>query len=178
MSDVSASKFLSLILRHKPEAAGLTLDAEGWAEVDAILAATDLLADRAHLERIVAESDKKRFVMSSDGRLIRAAQGHSVDVDLGLSPVTPPDTLFHGTASRFVDAICLEGLKPGSRRYVHLSATEELAHAVGRRHGKPVVLEVDARAAHDVGQNFYLAENGVWLTNPLAPIHVRVPKLR
>lgn len=169
MSDVRASKFLSFVLRHEPEAAGLELDAEGWAEVDAVLAATDLIAGRAHLERIVAESDKKRFVLSADGRLIRAAQGHSVRVDLGLAPIAPPETLYHGTATRFLERILSEGLKPRSRQYVHLSSTEEVARSVGQRHGSPVILRVLANEAHAAGQAFFQAENGVWLTGPLHP---------
>lgn len=175
MDDVRASKFLSLVLRHKPEAAGLALDPEGWADVEALLEAIDLIADRAHLERIVAENDKKRFVLSSDGRLIRAAQGHSLDVDLRLTAVEPPETLYHGTATRFVAAIRAEGLRPGARRYVHLSGTEDVARSVGARHGKPVVLAVTARVAHDAGQPFFRAENGVWLTDPLPPHYLTFP---
>jgi putative RNA 2'-phosphotransferase len=176
MPDVHASKFLSLILRHKPEAAGLTLDAEGWAEVDLILAATGLIADRAHLERIVATNDKKRFVLSGDGRLIRAAQGHSVSVDLGLKPVAPPEVLYHGTATRFLDPIRAEGLKPGSRQFVHLSKDEATAVKVGQRHGRPVVLRVAASDAHAAGQRFCLADNGVWLSDALAPRYLVFPE--
>lgn len=175
MSDVRASKFLSLVLRHKPEAAGLTLDAEGWVEVDAILAATDKFRDRAHLEHVVETNDKKRFVLSGDGRLIRAAQGHSLKVDLGLEPTKPPVTLFHGTAKKSVDAIRAEGLKPGNRQFVHLSITAEVATTVGQRHGVPVVLTVHAGQAFDDGQAFYLSQNGVWLTDALAPDYLTFP---
>ena len=166
---VKASKFLSLILRHKPEVAGITLDAEGWTEVDAVLAAADDIRDRAHLEDIVATNDKKRFVLSGDGRLIRAAQGHSVVVDLGLIPVEPPGMLFHGTATRYLDAILTGGLKPGSRQYVHLSSNVETAVKVGSRHGKPVVLLVDTERAIAGGQKFFLAQNSAWLTDRVSP---------
>ncbi|NNE86745.1 MAG: RNA 2'-phosphotransferase [Silicimonas sp.] len=176
MSDVRASKFLSLVLRHKPQAAGLTLDAEGWAEVDAVLAATDRIRDRAHLEHVVATNDKKRFVLSEDRRLIRAAQGHSVDVNLGFQPAIPPDQLFHGTATKSIDAILDQGLKPRGRQYVHLSATHEVAVNVGKRHGTPVVLIVDAKRAHGEDQLFFQAENGVWLTPPLEATYLTFPE--
>ena len=164
------------MLRHRPEAAGLTLDAEGWADVDAILAATDRFRDRAHLEHIVETNDKKRFVLSEDGTRIRAAQGHSVDIDLGLTPVTPPDRLFHGTAEKYLRSIRAEGLRPRKRQYVHLSPTEEIAVTVGGRHGTPVVLIVDAAQAVADSQSFYQAENGVWLTDALAPHYLTFPE--
>lgn len=176
MSDVRASKFLSLVLRHKPEVAGLALDAEGWADVNAVLAATDTIQDRAHLQQVVDTNDKKRFVLSEDGTLIRAAQGHSLRVDLGLKPVTPPEFLFHGTATKFVDAIRAEGLKPGNRQYVHLSATQDVAVNVGQRHGVAVVLRVNALSAHEDSQPFFQAENGVWLTRPLLPRYLCFPE--
>lgn len=175
MSDVRASKFLSLVLRHSPEAAGLSLDAEGWADVDAILSATDKIRDYAHLLHVVETNDKKRFVLSEDGRSIRAAQGHSVRVDLGLQPIEPPQILFHGTAKKNLDAIRLEGLKPRNRQYVHLSPNEDVATKVGRRHGTPVVLLVASKRAYSEGQPFFQAENGVWLTSPLAPDYLTFP---
>lgn len=177
MSDIRASKFLSLVLRHRPEAAGLALDAEGWADVDTILAATDRFRDRAHLEHVVATNDKKRFVLSMDGTRIRAAQGHSVDIDLKLTPIQPPDTLFHGTADKYLRSIRAEGLRPRTRQYVHLSPTESVAVTVGGRHGTPVVLTVAASQAHAEGQKFYRAENGVWLTDALAPRYLLFPEV-
>jgi putative RNA 2'-phosphotransferase len=164
----SSSKFLSYVLRHAPESIGLTLDANGWVAVDELLAkagAAGRRLDRTTLEEIVATSDKKRFTLSDDGSRIRAAQGHSVEVALGLQPVTPPGTLYHGTATRFLDAIRAEGLKPGSRQQVHLSADAATATAVGSRHGKPVVLRVAAGAMHVAGHSFFRADNGVWLTD-------------
>ncbi|MEL6236528.1 MAG: RNA 2'-phosphotransferase, partial [Pseudomonadota bacterium] len=115
------SKFLSLVLRHKPQSIGLTLDAEGWAEIDALIANAEMPLTRAQIDALVETNDKKRFAISSDGRLIRAVQGHSIEVDLGLAPVAPPDTLFHGMATTTRDAILREGLRPMGRRYVHLS---------------------------------------------------------
>ncbi len=164
---VRASKFLSLVLRHRPEHIGIALDPAGWVAVDELLAAarhTGFPLDRATLERVVAENDKRRFAFSADRTRIRASQGHSVDVDLGLAPQAPPDVLFHGTAARFLESIRREGLKPGSRTHVHLSTDEETARTVGQRHGSPVVLRVEAGAMHRDGHEFFRSENGVWLT--------------
>ncbi|WP_439816250.1 RNA 2'-phosphotransferase [Zavarzinia sp. CC-PAN008] len=164
------SKFLSLVLRHKPEEIGLVLDAQGWASVDDLLekaAAHGTVFTRDDLGHVVATSEKKRFSLSEDGRRIRAAQGHSVEVDLGLVPVVPPDVLYHGTAGRFLEAILAEGLKPGARQYVHLSPDVQTARAVGMRHGSPVILRVAAGALNRAGHPFFQAENGVWLTGPV-----------
>lgn len=165
------SKFLSLVLRHEPAAAGVTLDAEGWIDIDTLLkGATQkgMTFTRSDLDHVVATSEKKRFTVSADGASIRAAQGHSVKVDLSLVPECPPELLYHGTAERNVASIVVEGLRPGSRQYVHLSSDEATARAVGARHGRPVVFRVDAAQAHADGHHFYRAENGVWLTDPLA----------
>lgn len=160
------SKFLSYVLRHAPESIGLKLDGQGWADVSDLLekanaAGTPL--DGVTLRQIVAESDKKRFTLSDDGLRIRAAQGHSVTVDLDKSPSEPPPQLFHGTATRFLDAIMREGLLPGSRQQVHLSADDVTAKAVGQRHGRPAILSVDAAEMFAAGHQFYQANNGVWL---------------
>lgn len=164
----SISKFLSLVLRHKPGTIGLTLDPNGWVSVDALL---DALAShgkalaRVELESIVASSDKRRFALSYDGSMIRANQGHSVQVDLALPPTLPPDVLFHGTVERYLPAIRAQGLIKGKRHHVHLSATREQAIIVGKRRGEPRVLEVDARGMVAFGLVFYRSENGVWLTD-------------
>jgi putative RNA 2'-phosphotransferase len=121
--------------------------------------------DRETLARVVAESDKQRFALSPDGRRIRANQGHSVAVDLGLEPRTPPEVLYHGTASRFVDSIRESGLHPAARTHVHLSPDEETAREVGQRHGKPVVLTIAAGRMHRDGRQFFQSANGVWLTD-------------
>lgn len=163
----STSKFLSLILRHQPEAIGLSLDAEGWADVSELIELTNKHGrqlDLDLLKELVETNSKKRFSFSGDLSKIRANQGHSVSVDLGLRPATPPDVLYHGTATRFLESIREHGLRPGSRQHVHLSKDVETAVSVGKRHGKPVVLIIDAKEMHDAGHEFYLSENGVWLT--------------
>ena len=176
MTSTKTSKFLSLVLRHEPQRAGITLDAEGWVDVDALLtglvkAGHPLSRDR--LSELVAENDKKRFTLSPDGARIRAAQGHSVPVALGLEPIAPPARLYHGTATRFLDAIKAEGLCPGSRQQVHLSLDVDTARKVGARHGKPVILIVDAQAMEAAGHAFFQADNGVWLTDAVPPEFLR-----
>ena len=163
---VSASKFLSLVLRHQPALIGLQLDANGWVDIDTLIAraAPKRRLDRALIDAVVATSDKQRFALSADGRRIRANQGHSVAIDLALPPATPPPLLYHGTATRFVDAIRREGLTPGSRQHVHLSRDIDTAVKVGSRHGTPHVLRVDAAAMTAAGHVFHVSENGVWLT--------------
>ncbi|WP_373876142.1 RNA 2'-phosphotransferase [Leminorella grimontii] len=162
------SKFLSFVLRHKPEAIGMTLDSEGWANVDTLIerAKTSGKTLTPSLIATVVETNaKKRFSLSDDGKRIRAAQGHSTEqVSIAYEEKTPPEFLFHGTASRFIDSIKAKGLIPGSRHYVHLSDNEETAVAVGRRHGSPVLLKVKAGEMHRQGLKFYQADNGVWLT--------------
>ena len=166
------SKFLSLILRHKPDAIGLELDSQGWANIEQLIDkahAAGTKFDRTELLHVVETSDKKRFSVSADGLRIRAAQGHSVSAELGLSPKEPPAVLFHGTATRFVEAILQQGLKPQARQQVHLSLDKETARRVGARHGRPHIFEVDALAMHARGFQFYLADNGVWLTDRVPP---------
>lgn len=177
---VQLSKFLSFVLRHKPDAIGLTLDTQGWASIDELLARSDAAGirfNREDLLQIVETSDKKRFSLAQDGLHIRAAQGHSVTVALGLSPQEPPSILYHGTATRFVDSILSEGLKPQARQQVHLSADEATAYRVGQRHGKPVILKVDALRMHTKGFKFFLADNGVWLTDQVPPEFLHITAL-
>ncbi len=167
-SVVATSKFLSLILRHQPEKIGLSLDANGWADIDELLrlsAAKGKPLTRALLQEVVATNDKKRFVLSEDGTKIRASQGHSVSVDLGLVPVVPPPMLFHGTATRFLDSIRQQGLLKSSRQHVHLSPDEPTAIKVGQRHGKPVVLRIASGKMQWDGHQFFHSANGVWLTD-------------
>ena len=169
---VHLSKFLSFVLRHKPDAIGLTLDPQGWVSIDELVEkgnAAGTRLGREELLHVVATSDKKRFSVSDDGQRIRAAQGHSVAVELGLSPQEPPSILYHGTATRFVHSILSEGLKPQARQQVHLSVDEATAHRVGQRHGKPVILKIEALRMHAKGFNFFLADNGVWLTDQVPP---------
>jgi putative RNA 2'-phosphotransferase len=167
MNEVSQSKFLSLVLRHKPEEIGLVLDQNGWASIDELIALANARGTKLsgpEIESIVENSDKKRFAISADGTKIRANQGHSVDIALGLEPQTPPERLYHGTATRFLESIHATGLHSASRQHVHLSTDLATAEKVGSRHGKPVILTVDAGQMARDGHLFYLSENGVWLT--------------
>jgi putative RNA 2'-phosphotransferase len=169
---VKLSKFLSFVLRHNPDEIGLTLSADGWANIDELVEKANTAGTifaRADLLGVVASSDKKRFSLSADGLSIRAAQGHSVSVELGLPPQEPPSILYHGTATRFVEAILAEGLKPQARQQVHLSADEATAERVGQRHGKPHIFKVDAGGMHAKGLKFCRADNGVWLTDHVPP---------
>ncbi len=166
------SKFLSLVLRHDPARVGLTLDEQGWVDVADLLVAVrgaGFSIDEPLLQRVVAENDKQRFAFNAEGTRIRANQGHSVMVELGLPPIEPPDILYHGTATRFVDSIRATGLRSQSRTHVHLSADYATAVKVGTRHGKPIVLEVQAGQMAAEGFLFYQAENGVWLTERVPP---------
>ena len=175
---ISTGRFLSLVLRHDPARVGLTLDPAGWVAVDDLLEAVrraGVAIDRPLLERIVAENDKRRFAFSADGTRIRASQGHSVAVELGLEPREPPPVLYHGTATRFLESIRRQGLRPGARTHVHLSRDEATARNVGRRHGAPVVLTVDAKAMHEAGHEFTCSENGVWLTREVPVEYLGFP---
>lgn len=164
----SISKYLSMLLRHQPEKIGLVLDDNGWASIEELIAkanATGKSLSRSLIERVVAESDKKRFAIGDDGKRIRASQGHSIEVDLALPPQIPPETLFHGTATRFLESIREKGLIPGNRQHVHLSLLRETAETVGRRHGKLALLIVRSGEMHRAGHAFFLSANGVWLTD-------------
>ena len=164
---VRLSKFLSLVLRHEPQKAGLVLDSAGWVEVDALLrgcAAAGVAITRGELDAIVAQSDKQRFAFSEDRTRIRANQGHSVEVELDYAPAQPPDMLYHGTADRFLESIRSQGLLKGPRHHVHLSADRAVALEVGRRHGRPVVIAVAAATMGRAGHVFFRSANGVWLT--------------
>jgi putative RNA 2'-phosphotransferase len=169
---VKTSKFLSLVLRHRPEAIGLALDAQGWADVDELIARAAAQGHRLTREllgRVVAENDKRRFALSDDGARIRANQGHSIPVDLALERQEPPEILYHGTSERSLASIEREGLRRGQRHHVHLSADPETARNVGARHGRPVVLRVAAGAMWRHGVVFYRSANGVWLTAAVPP---------
>ncbi|MBT3066274.1 RNA 2'-phosphotransferase [Rhodoferax sp. U11-2br] len=161
------SKFLSFVLRHQPDAIGITLDVEGWASIPELIAAAannGKLLDRDLIQAVVTISDKKRFAISEDGLRIRAVQGHSIEtVDISYAEKVPPEFLYHGTATRFMQSIRNGGLLPGSRQYVHLSHDEQTALTVGQRHGKPIVLKIKARHMYEQGFKFFQAENGVWL---------------
>lgn len=171
-SDVRLGRFLSRILRHEPEAAGIQVDRHGWADVKKLLAGvrgTGRSIDMDTLERIVRENNKQRYSFNWNHTKIRANQGHSIPVDLELKEAEPPQRLYHGTASRFLSAIYREGIRKMGRQYVHLSGDFETAAAVGKRHGNPVVLTVDAAAMARDGVAFYRSENGVWLCDWVDP---------
>lgn len=162
------STFLSYVLRHRPDAIGLVLDAEGWAEVPKLIEgarASGRSLDAALIRAIVETSDKQRFALSPDGSRIRAVQGHSTPmVERTFVALSPPATLFHGTALANMASILDGGLQPRGRHHVHLSRSRETAMIVGARHGAPVLLAVDSGAMHAAGHAFFQAENGVWLT--------------
>lgn len=166
--DKTLSKTMSLWLRHRPDAAGLTLDPAGWTDTDSVLAALAakrIDCDQARLLAVVEGSDKQRFELSADGARIRARQGHSVEVELGWPQAEPPELLYHGTVERFLPAIRAEGLKPMRRHHVHLSPDEATATVVGARRGEAVILTVRAGAMAAAGHVFFLTGNGVWLTD-------------
>ena len=171
--NADVSKFLSYVLRHEPHAIGITLDSEGWAEIDALIAGAQHAGktlDAELIRTVVAGSDKKRFALSDDGRRIRAVQGHSTDtVAIQHDAKVPPEFLYHGTATRFLDSILAEGLRPGERHHVHLSQDIVTATAVGQRYGKPVVLKIEALRMHQQGFKFFQADNRVWLTTNVPP---------
>jgi putative RNA 2'-phosphotransferase len=170
------SKFLSLHLRHRPEAIGLQLQAGGWVSVGALLAACAahrMPISREELAEIVAGSDKQRFAFDETGQRIRAQQGHSVPVDLQLTPSVPPAVLYHGTAPAALPAVRRGGLQKMSRHHVHLSPDEETARRVGARRGRPVILTVDAAAMHAAGVVFYESGNGVWLVEAVPPQYLQ-----
>lgn len=170
--DVKLGRFLSLVLRHDPKAAGICLDEHGFADVEKLLDGvrrTGRHIDMDTLERIVYENNKQRYSFNEDHTKIRANQGHSIHVDVELKKATPPSYLYHGTATRFLSAIKQKGIQKMGRQYVHLSSDSQTAMDVGRRHGVPVVITVCAEAMTSDGIPFYLSENGVWLCDEVLP---------
>lgn len=166
MSNNETSKYISLILRHKPETIGITLDEHGWADVSELIKGISKThhLDMETLEEIVKTDNKKRYSFNEDKTKIRANQGHSIPVDVELEAKEPPEFLWHGTGEKFVAAIDREGLIPKSRLYVHLSADYDTAKVVGARHGKPVIYKVKSGEMQQDGYTFYQSVNGVWLT--------------
>ncbi|HSI83847.1 MAG: RNA 2'-phosphotransferase [Candidatus Methylacidiphilales bacterium] len=166
------SRFMSSVLRHNPDSVGIRLDANGWVKVEILLEA---LHRKGHnlsekdLAELVRTNDKQRFAFSEDGERIRASQGHSVPIELGLQPQTPPDTLYHGTIAKFWDGIMQHGLLKMKRTHVHLSPDIATAEKVGARHGKPLILSVATGRMHQEGHLFYHSENGVWLVHTVPP---------
>ncbi len=161
------SKYISRVLRHRPEDANIQLDEHGWANVEELLVgmnANGRKIDRETLKEIVRTDKKQRYSFNEDKTLIRANQGHSIPVDVELAEQEPPEYLYHGTADRFLESIRKQGLLPMSRLYVHLSGDVETARIVGKRHGRPVVLKIHSGDMYRDGVTFYRSQNGVWLT--------------
>ena len=178
MSLKSTSKFIALLLRHDPGQAGLTLDAHGWVRVRDLCAALAERGQRLDLElihNIIGSSDKVRFELSPDQKLIRALHGHSVELEFDYEAAAPPEVLYHGTVRKFLEPIGEQGLVPGSRQFVHLAATTSAAAEVARRRGKPVVLVVDAARMASAGHEFFQTASGVWLTAHVPPTYLTIP---
>ena len=171
------SKFLSLVLRHRPETIGITLDENGWTEVNYLieqLNKSGLNINSEVLNDVVANNNKKRFAFNEDKTKIRANQGHSIIVELGYQPMQPPEILYHGTSEKSVASILKTGLEKRSRHHVHLSSDKETAAQVGQRHGKPVILEVAAQEMYENGFDFFISENGVWLTDTVPVNYLKI----
>ena len=166
--DMRISKFISLILRHKPEEIGLKLDRDGYIKTSDLISGLNRKGYKVtitDIERIVDEDNKQRYSFNDDKSKIKANQGHSITVDLELQAIEQPKVLYHGTATRFSDSICKEGIKKQARQYVHLSADVETAEKVGRRHGELVIFKINSEQMFKDGYKFYLSENKVWLTD-------------
>jgi putative RNA 2'-phosphotransferase len=176
---ISKSKFLSLVLRHKPEAIGVKMDANGWVNISELLnkaKGAGKYISKQELAEIVETNEKKRFIISEDGQRIRANQGHSIAVDVELKEAIPPEFLYHGTADRNIDAILQAGLKKQGRLHVHLSPDSKTAVKVGQRHGKPSVLRIKAKAMAADGYQFFLSKNGVWLVDNVPPQYLDIDR--
>ena len=172
------SKFLSLILRHKPQVIGLQLDVNGWADVAQLIDLVNqhgIAISQELLDVIVQKNTQERFTYNADRTKIRANQGHALALDLDLVAEVPPTILFHGTATRFLSSIRTRGLLPGSRQHVHLAAEELDAIRVGQRHGQPIVLIIQAEVMCRAGYQFYCSQNGVWLTEMVPPRYIEFP---
>jgi len=176
---VALSKLMSFVLRHAPDEFGLRLEREGWVSLNQFCRALEAKGHPVSREQVleaVRTNDKRRFALSEDGTRIRASQGHSTVVDLGYTASPPPARLFHGTVTRFVASIRATGLIRGNRLHVHLSASASEAERVGARRGSPVVLAIDAGEMHGAGHQFFLSENGVWLTVHVPPVFILFPE--
>ena len=174
----NTSKFISLILRHKPGTIGITLDEHGWADVQDLIRGindhSNHAIDMDLLEELVRTDEKQRYSFSEDRSLIRANQGHSIPVDVELEEKTPPDVLWHGTGEKYVQSINAQGLIPKGRLYVHLSKDTETARKVGSRHGKPVIYRIDCKKMSEDGYRFFLSANGIWLTKSVPPAYMQI----
>ncbi|WP_055667921.1 RNA 2'-phosphotransferase [Desnuesiella massiliensis] len=175
--DLRISKFMSLVLRHKPEEIGLKFDKYGYICTSDLINGMNEKGYKvtiADIQRIVIEDDKQRYSFNTDETKIKANQGHSVEVNLKLEAVKPPNELYHGTSTRFSDSIYKHGIIKQSRQYVHLSADIDTALKVGKRHGEPVIFVIDSQQMHKDGYKFYLSENKVWLIDYVPTKYFRV----
>ncbi len=173
---IKISKFLSLILRHKPESIGVSMSPHGWVKINELIQAAEkhrIYFNKKLIDQVIKEDNKQRFTYSTDGESIRANQGHSINIELELKPSKPPKILYHGTASRFMENIRKKGLLKMNRQHVHLSLLKKTAYDVGKRHGKPIILIIDANRMTKDGYDFYLSKNGVWLTEHVAPQYLQ-----
>jgi putative RNA 2'-phosphotransferase len=172
--EIKISKFLSYVLRHKPESIGLILNDNGWASVADILKNQQLHFSLEELKFVVANNDKNRFSLNEDCTLIRANQGHSVDIKLEFKKIIPPDILYHGTAQHFLPSILEQGLEKRKRHHVHLSIDIKTASKVGERHGKLIILTIDTKKMHEDGYQFYLSDNNVYLVDKVPKNYLSV----
>ncbi len=159
------SKFMSYVLRHNPQSINIKIDNNGWVLVDELIKKSKYKVNLDIIKYVVENNDKKRFAFNEDFTKIRANQGHSLKIDLEYLPVKPPDFLYHGTADKFFTSIQKKGLLKRNRHHVHLSTEKETAYNVGKRHGKPIVLKILSQKMYEKGFQFFISENGVWLTN-------------
>jgi putative RNA 2'-phosphotransferase len=178
--DIKRGRKLSLLLRHQPDLLKLKMNSEGWVELNELIDAWGAKdwspgINLDVLKRLVDENDKKRYTLDLENSRIRARQGHSVSIDLGLEPVIPPEKLFHGTVSKFLESIKVDGLIKGRRQHVHLSLDLKTANKVGQRRGKPVILSVNSEAMHHQGFKFYLSDNDVWLAEAIPAEFIEFP---
>lgn len=164
-------RFLSLVLRHDPTSIGLSLDSEGWAKIDDLLTCLKLKGKKLTREGLqaIVEASQQRFSLSEDGESVRASQGHSINIDIKLTPQSPPEVLYHSTCARFMDSIESKGLSKMSRQHVQLCGDIRSAHEIGRKHRKPIILEVASRLMESHGFKFFRSEDGVWLTEAVPP---------
>ncbi|MEL6864168.1 MAG: RNA 2'-phosphotransferase [Bacteroidota bacterium] len=173
------SKFISMILRHRPGAIGIELDPQGWANVEELIEKLNQRAWNIHFDtlvKLVEQNDKQRFAFNADRTKIRANQGHSIPIDLGYISKEPPAILYHGTGKKYVASILKTGLNKQKRHHVHLSADRETAHKVGQRHGKPVIFEVQTGEMYRAGFEFFCSDNGVWLTDRVPLDYLILPE--
>ncbi|MCT4581613.1 MAG: RNA 2'-phosphotransferase [Flavobacteriales bacterium] len=170
------SKFLSLVLRHKPEKIGLSLDHKGWAKVQELIDKSSFKIDIEALKEIVDTNNKQRFSFNDDFSLIRANQGHSIPVDLDLEELSPPAYLYHGTVEKYIGLIQRDGLKKMKRNHVHLSQDRETAEIVGARRGKPIILSIRSGEMSKNGFRFFKSKNGVWLTSEVPEKYISFKK--